>query len=722
MPPIFRYQASADPPPLSPPPPPPPPEVVWFEANSASPISRKPKRLRLGSTIARVTQPINPKITIISTRTVVRRRSNPPRPPEFQPFDTTVPPVVTHPEGWESHAGRAHRVPPAPRQETELLFQPVVVTVFPEGWEAVSARPNVVTFRRVSDPDVLFQPPVIVTYPEGWQADSAIAPRVARPVSLNFAVESLTTAFAAQNFTILGWEAPSAVQVKPGIPRPSSPELVMLVPPPPPLSFPEGWQTLPAVRVPVAFRPPEPTPLLFPIPPPPPIPHGGLIDLVARPPRPRPPRVFDAEVVVSITPAFPFGWEAVSHVAPVPRQITRGRDATIALDLAQPVVWGWQDETPTAFRRIVRRPFVDDTGNLFVQVYTVDLLNGLGAYYRLDGDLQDSSGNGNHLGGLSDAYATGKLNQGLAAGQGFLNGVGAPFPLAKPVSLSAWFLMPTTNGDINVNVTDQFFNAFRVTAAKSGASLTLEWADETGSRFFETVAPGWHHLVWIVDTTYMRAYLDGALLGNSGPYPAYGSASNISIIALSPGGGVIDEVGVWGRAMNPAEVLALWNHGNGFDPTAIVARAGGLFRRFVSLWPRIWGRTESQMDRRFRRTDSLWSRIWRWKLMANTIPAKTLVKTVNEIRDYGFDFSNCPEVQAGATLTSAEILNPPVGLTFGAVRVNETFDGVAAFKVAVVEITGGTDNTTYPISCRGTLNSGKKLIVPGRLVVTGDAE
>lgn len=101
--------------------------------------------------------------------------------------------------------------------------------------------------------------------------------------------------------------------------------------------------------------------------------------------------------------------------------------------------------------------------------------------------------------------------------------------------------------------------------------------------------------------------------------------------------------------------------------------------------------------------------------MSVTIQRDILPKDVQEVIDYQFDFSRCPERLAGQTISSVTV--PSVsGLTIGtpAVTTVET-DGVEAGSGAVVRISGGTANATYDLECRATFSGGSVRVVYGRI-------
>lgn len=106
--------------------------------------------------------------------------------------------------------------------------------------------------------------------------------------------------------------------------------------------------------------------------------------------------------------------------------------------------------------------------------------------------------------------------------------------------------------------------------------------------------------------------------------------------------------------------------------------------------------------------------------MALSTEGTALIAAESDDREYGFDLTSCPEVAGGAAIVSAEILGG-TGLTIGTPVVLATpFDGIPAGKGVSVRISGGTAGTTYKLAVRVTLDSGRKVVIPGRLAKVRD--
>lgn len=92
----------------------------------------------------------------------------------------------------------------------------------------------------------------------------------------------------------------------------------------------------------------------------------------------------------------------------------------------------------------------------------------------------------------------------------------------------------------------------------------------------------WHHFVYTFDGTTMLLYYDGSLLINGGTQSGStdSSANGAAVFAIGreriagDGGfwkGMVDEVGVWSRALSSTEVTSLYNAGVGLQYPFTVA-------------------------------------------------------------------------------------------------------------------------------------------------------
>jgi hypothetical protein len=202
----------------------------------------------------------------------------------------------------------------------------------------------------------------------------------------------------------------------------------------------------------------------------------------------------------------------------------------------------------------------------------VDLLTGLEAYYRLDGTLADSSGNGRDLteGATPSAYGTGLLGTGLGDGGGTATGFTVtPSP---GLSVSAWIFQET--GFTATGIARAAFMAGAVTAlgvqtrATNGSASVI--VNNLTAHTISPVSPGdWHHVVASWDGTDLTVWYDGAIVHQAAAAPTGPFDGTRALWTASPSdASVVDEGGFWSRARSAAQVAALYNGGDGFDPTA----------------------------------------------------------------------------------------------------------------------------------------------------------
>jgi hypothetical protein len=216
-----------------------------------------------------------------------------------------------------------------------------------------------------------------------------------------------------------------------------------------------------------------------------------------------------------------------------------------------------------------------------VGVRVPSLWNGLLAYYRADGTSNDQTGNYNGVLTNGTTYGTGKINQGFSLdGVNDYVDIGSRqiFNNTQSFTFSCW---------INAN---QIRNRLLITNANTtggGANLSI-WSDGvsrklaliggngSGNQTFGNTTLStstWYHLV-IVHTPYdgvnsnVTFYVNGSNDG-TGIFDA-GTSSDVANQYIGTnttfGGffsGIIDEIGIWNKALKSSEVEELYNEGNG---------------------------------------------------------------------------------------------------------------------------------------------------------------
>jgi hypothetical protein len=204
------------------------------------------------------------------------------------------------------------------------------------------------------------------------------------------------------------------------------------------------------------------------------------------------------------------------------------------------------------------------------------------AFYRLDGDALDSSGNGRSGEPTALTFQTNRFGFSGSAGSfdGLLSRVDVPLPSVfnlLPVTVSAWVSFgenPGTDIALVSNYYNASANGWGLFA--SGDFVRAWYYGPNGSvptDFLRTppLSRGtWNHLVASFDSSEGRLYLDGRRVGSRGwSGSASRSTSAIGLLigeTLSQPGtrknfkGGIDDVRVYGRTLSESEVKALYDY------------------------------------------------------------------------------------------------------------------------------------------------------------------
>jgi hypothetical protein len=203
------------------------------------------------------------------------------------------------------------------------------------------------------------------------------------------------------------------------------------------------------------------------------------------------------------------------------------------------------------------------------------------AYWTLDNTLTDATGNGNTLTNNGATYTTsGKINgaynfdgnNDYLSRNSFLSG--------QSFSFSVWVKFDTLaestgiNSIIGYRIDTGNFNWKFITVSNAGVATFYIRAGAgtlyavTGTT---TITTGnWFHIVGTFDGTVGKLYINNNLedteTGTPGTFGATGIAIGTQLGRLTDyTDGIIDEVGVWTRALTAAEVTELYNSGNGLQ-------------------------------------------------------------------------------------------------------------------------------------------------------------
>jgi hypothetical protein len=204
------------------------------------------------------------------------------------------------------------------------------------------------------------------------------------------------------------------------------------------------------------------------------------------------------------------------------------------------------------------------------QILPVLFPTGLLAFWKLNGNGDDSSGNNNHLTNVNNVtFSSGKIGSAsnFTAGKYFssevrIGGTGN----SQNFTFSLWIETTQNSGTNRM-----------ISAAGSYNYYFMEYAGKIyanfgGSQFNSTsnVNDGnWHHVVVTYNRIKLRIYIDGVLevdQNETGVTPlsyVYIGSDDTGNQSLS---GSLDSIGIWNRALTSEEVAQIYNDGNGLEP------------------------------------------------------------------------------------------------------------------------------------------------------------
>lgn len=198
------------------------------------------------------------------------------------------------------------------------------------------------------------------------------------------------------------------------------------------------------------------------------------------------------------------------------------------------------------------------------------LIDNLTNYYKLD----ESSGNasdvvGGKVGTNTDVtYGAGKINNGA-----IFNGSSSKLVTnnqdngGTAWSFSVWVKLNNYNNH-SPFFTNQVGVIFRV---NQSSGIILCFANGGAISFSTPGAVGtgaWHHVVWTHDNTdHSKVYIDGSLVKSDANDTTIGTGNGVIGFGVSAEylDGMVDELGIWSRALTSTEVTTLYNSGNGFQ-------------------------------------------------------------------------------------------------------------------------------------------------------------
>jgi hypothetical protein len=189
--------------------------------------------------------------------------------------------------------------------------------------------------------------------------------------------------------------------------------------------------------------------------------------------------------------------------------------------------------------------------------------SGLVGYWPLDegtgSTTQDLSGNNKTGTFTSGVWSAGKIGGALLCSSTIVSTADLGVPVNGPGTFSAWINM--TISAVAKGSTNQIFSNFYQHAANN------YFYNTHGADYFPPLIPAinsWHYIVftWNGNTATSIMYYDGVkypvVVQMSGNVDALGSV-NICGVGGSFFSGLIDDVRIYNRTLNAAEVMALYN-------------------------------------------------------------------------------------------------------------------------------------------------------------------
>jgi hypothetical protein len=193
------------------------------------------------------------------------------------------------------------------------------------------------------------------------------------------------------------------------------------------------------------------------------------------------------------------------------------------------------------------------------------LADGLLAFWRLDGNRLDSSGNGRTLVQFQPVtYSTGLIGQCMSGGEA--SAVGS-WMNSTEYAFSFWFQPGVDQNDDFVTAAIRTDSDYYVQAISNNSGQYRVAGISTGFTHDVSSSTEWVHVVITFDATGLeKLYVNGAMMDSYQNTPL-GVADGITLSCFNDRPGTIDLAGVWNRVLTPADVSALHNAGAGFDPT-----------------------------------------------------------------------------------------------------------------------------------------------------------
>ena len=227
----------------------------------------------------------------------------------------------------------------------------------------------------------------------------------------------------------------------------------------------------------------------------------------------------------------------------------------------------------------------------------MSLTTNLVAYYKLDessGNAADSVGS-NTLVNTGVTYSAGKINNGAVFNGSSAYMTDASFPTVTGSYTVAFWFKPASLGSGN-RMFASWANGIAIDADSSttihaeignGAS----WLTTSANATVPTMSNGtWYYVAYVVTSTGYTIYFNGSSVGSgtwSSDTPVLANATLKPYLGSIQGtsnfySGMLDEIGIWSRALSSTEVTQLYNGGAGLQyPFTLPSTTNGNFLNFM---------------------------------------------------------------------------------------------------------------------------------------------
>jgi hypothetical protein len=205
--------------------------------------------------------------------------------------------------------------------------------------------------------------------------------------------------------------------------------------------------------------------------------------------------------------------------------------------------------------------------NMNLMAQTVDLKSGLVGFYPFNGNANDESGNGNNgtvQGATLTNDRTGQSNSAYSF-DGYSNFIKLPSSNStnsNSYSIFTWIKTSNAGSSYCGIVVKQLAVGILL---KDNELISFDWKNRVDKNTSCYLADNYWHLVGlVVDNGTIKFYKDGAFISSSNSYSILSQSENFAIGAGGMNGGqyfkgLIDDVRIYNRALNEAEIQALYN-------------------------------------------------------------------------------------------------------------------------------------------------------------------